>query len=69
MQVRLGGDSGTLVEQGFDDQDGHLQRDVDAINRLYVRGYISAGQRQTANQRLIKKLRVLPQADLDHESQ
>lgn len=59
MPVHFGALVPSLTEQGFDDEDGHLQSDVDAIARLSVRGLLSASETDKARRRVIKRLRVL----------
>lgn len=49
-----------LTEQGFDDEKGHLQKDIDAICRLSVRGIITQAERDRAEKRLVKRLKPLP---------
>lgn len=56
MQVRLGALCPTVKEQGFVDEDGHLQRDAEEILRLYVRGYLSESQRTAAEKKLVSRL-------------
>lgn len=38
------------------DEIDHLQRDVDAMNRLRIRGYIPDGQIAKLNQKIFKKI-------------
>lgn len=60
MQVRIGPMAPQLTEQGFDDEKGHLQKDIDAICRLSVRGIITQAERDRAEKRLVKRLKPLP---------
>lgn len=59
MDVIIGGTAPSLKEQGFDDEDGHLQKDVDAIIRLVARGIITGKERTNAEKRLVRKLKPL----------
>lgn len=56
MQVRLGALVPTLTEQGFLDEDGHLQKDAEAITRLSVRGILTQAETEKAYKRPVKKL-------------
>lgn len=56
--VNLGALAPSLVDQGVDDGDGHLQRDIDAICRLVIRGYITERVGERARKRLVSKLRL-----------
>ena len=57
MQVRLGALAPTISEQGFQDPDGHHQKDVEAITRLTIRGLLTPSERRKAEQRLVKNLK------------
>ncbi len=62
MQVRFGAMAPSLIEQGFDDMDGHLQKDIDAITRLAIRGAITNAMAVRAEKWVVKMLKALPQA-------
>jgi hypothetical protein len=55
-KVQLGMLAPTLAEQGFDDDNGQLQIDAVAIGRLYVRGYLTESQRDSAERKLVRRL-------------
>ena len=55
-QAIFGALCGSLDEQGFDDDDGRLQQDADAITRLHVRGLLTESAVHSARKKLAKQL-------------
>ena len=55
--VKLGALCPDLKEQGWDDENGHLQKDADAISRLRIRGILSEPEARRARDRLVKRLK------------
>lgn len=60
MQIELGALAPSLIEQLAGEVDAailaHLDRDADAITRLYVRGYIAQSVADRARKRLVKEI-------------
>lgn len=57
--VSLGALAPDLIEQGWDDENGQLQMDADAISRLVVRGFLTSNEARRARDRLVKRLRPI----------
>ena len=62
--VKLGALCPDLKEQGWDDENGHLQKDADAISWLAVRGILTTAEATRARDRLVKRLKPLEHDDL-----
>ena len=54
--IELGMLSKQLKEQGWDDDNGHFQRDADALSRLAVRNLISQSVSNKARDKLCDRI-------------